>query len=166
MTKIRVALSKFYFLVSPESPGVLDLLLAISRILLVVSAGLIVSYIFVDIEYVKKYWYLYAFFIVGVEDLERINFSKRSASSWKSALFFAAGVSVFELMINFSNMDELGGLFNYLLARVSPTIMHFVFASIAVLLVRKRFFWSLLAITPLHVLFNAYAGAFNLANLI
>lgn len=109
MTKIRVALSKFYFLVSPERPGVLDLLLAISRILLVVSAGLIVSYIFVDIEYVKKYWYLYAFFIVRVEDLERINFSKRSASPWKSALFFAAGVSVFELMINFSNMDELGG---------------------------------------------------------
>ncbi|PJK11593.1 hypothetical protein CO610_01350 [Lysobacteraceae bacterium NML95-0200] len=150
---LRKLLKEIYFLTSPESPGVFDLIISLVRALLLILLFLFFSYIFIDIKYVEEYWYLYSFVILGVEDMERINFSRRSAYPWVSALFFASGISIFELAVNFSRMADVGGVFEYLLVRIPPTIMHFVFASIAALLVRKKFFWSLLAITPLHVFF-------------
>lgn len=154
-------LKEIYFLASPESPGMFDLIISLVRALLLILLVLFLSYIFIDIEYVEEYWYLYALIILGIEDMERINFSRRSAHPWVSALFFASGISIFELVVNFSRMADVGGIFEYLLVRIPPTIMHFVFASIAAFLVRRKFFWSLLAITPLHVFFNAYAGIFQ-----
>lgn len=118
-------LKEIYFLASPESPGMFDLIISLVRALLLMLLVLFLSYIFIDIEYVEEYWYLYALIILGIEDMERINFSRRSAHPWVSALFFASGISIFELVVNFSRMADAGGIFEYLLVRIPPTIMHF-----------------------------------------
>lgn len=81
-------LKEIYFLASPESPGMFDLIISLVRALLIILFVLFLSYIFIDIEYVEEYWYLYALIILGIEDMERINFSRRSTHPWVSALFF------------------------------------------------------------------------------
>ncbi len=165
MSRIGLAISNFYFLVSPTSPGMLDFFISILRALLVIFLGLFASYFIVGIEDVEKYWVFYSAFILGVEDVERVNFSRESASPWGSAMFFAVGISIFEFFAGLLNVSGGAlGFVDYLLLRIPPTVMHFVFASVAVLLVKRNFLWSLVAITPLHVLFNAYSGSFSFAD--